>query len=130
MNRVEVTEEALNRVAKQAINLGRLDELVDEIIDLLLGKNKEYKDAWQDFGLFTPLIRIREKLIRLETLIDGRPTLVCDENVMAELVDVIGYGLLAMLWIEGQGDEITFQQMIEQLRQDARQSSRKYDISE
>jgi len=130
MNRVDVTEEALNRIAKQAINLGRLDELVDEIIDLLLDKNKEYKDAWQDFGLFTPLIRIREKLIRLETLIDGRPTLVCDENVMAELMDVIGYGLLAMLWIEGQGDEITFQQMIEQLRQDARQSSPKYDISE
>jgi hypothetical protein len=105
-------------VAKKSVNLARLDELVNELIDLLVDKNAKYKDAWQDFGMFTPLMRIREKLIRVESLTDGRPVLVQDENVMAELMDIIGYGLLAMLWMEGQDGE-TFQQIINQLRQDA-----------
>lgn len=118
MNKVIVRRGTLERVAKKAVNLARLDGMVDELIDLLVDKNMQYKDAWQDFGIFTPLMRIREKLIRVESLIDGRSVLVHDENVMAELMDIIGYGLLAMLWIEGQDGE-TFQQIINQLRQDA-----------
>ena len=67
MNKANVTRESLEIAAKKAINLARLNELVDELIDMLLRKNKAYKDAWQDFGIFTPLIRVREKIIRMET---------------------------------------------------------------
>jgi hypothetical protein len=119
---VIVRRDSLERIAKKSVNLARLDELVDELIDLLLDKNQKYKDAWQDFGMFTPLIRIREKLIRVETLIDGRPVLIQDEDVIAELMDVMGYCLLAMLWMDGQEGE-TFQNIIDRLREAAQEDN-------
>lgn len=123
-NKVKVTREGLNRAAKKAIQLGRLANLVDELIELLLDKNAQYKDAWQDFGIFTPLIRVREKIIRMESLIDGRPVLVYDDDVKSELMDIAGYCLLAILWMEesqrDDGDGITFQEVINHLREDAR----------
>lgn len=127
MSNVVVRRDTLERVAKKAVNLARLDELVDELIDLLLDKNQKYRDAWQDFGMFTPLMRIREKLIRVETLIDGRPVLVQDENVIAELMDIMGYCLLAMLWMEGQDGE-TFQNIIDRLREAAQANDLHLDI--
>lgn len=127
MSNVIVRRDTLERVAKKAVNLARLDELVDELIDLLLDKNQKYRDAWQDFGMFTPLMRIREKLIRVETLIDGRPVLVQDENVVAELMDVMGYCLLAMLWMDGQDGE-TFQNIIDRLREAAQSNDLHLDI--
>lgn len=69
-------------------------------------------------GCLPPLMRIREKLIRVETLIDERPVLVQDEDVAAELMDVIGYSLLAILWMDGQEGE-TFQNIIDRLREAA-----------
>lgn len=119
-NKVNVTRESLDRAAKSAINLARLNELVDELIELLLSKNEQYKDAWQDFGIFTPLMRIREKLIRVESLIDGKPVLVQDDNVYAELQDIAGYCLLAMLWMDGQDGDMTLQEIINVLREDVR----------
>ena len=119
MSNVKVTRESLEKAAKKAINLAALNELTNELIDLLLNKNKVYKDAWQDFGIFTPLMRVREKLIRVESLIDGRPILVQDENVYAELQDIAGYCILAMLWMDNQ-DGVTFQEMIDKLREDVR----------
>lgn len=54
MSKVIVRRDTLERIAKKSVNLARLNDLVNEVIDLLLDKNKEYKDAWQDFGMFTP----------------------------------------------------------------------------
>jgi NTP pyrophosphatase (non-canonical NTP hydrolase) len=119
MQRVNVTREGLEVAAKKAINLFKLNELTDELIDLLLRKNDEYKDAWQDFGIFTPLIRVREKLIRVESLIDGRPVLIQDKDVYNELRDIAGYCLLAMLWMDNQNGE-EFQRIINKLREDVR----------
>ncbi len=119
MNKVNVTRECLETVAKKAVNLDDLNRLVNELIALLLDKNEKYKDAWQDFGIFTPLLRIREKLIRVENLIDGRPVLIHDEDVRNEMLDVAGYALLCILWMDNQNGE-EFQKIINELREDVR----------
>lgn len=108
MKSVKVTREGLLEQAQKAVNLARLNQLMDKLVDQLLDKNAKYKDAWQDFGIFTPLMRIREKLIRMESLQDGRVVLTYDPAIIAELGDIVGYGLLAMLWTSYNGDD--FQQ--------------------
>jgi hypothetical protein len=119
MSKVNVTRQSLEKAAKKAINLAALNELTNGLIDLLLDKNKTYKDAWQDFGIFTPLMRVREKLIRVGSLIGGKPVLIQDDNVYSELQDIAGYCILAMLWMDGQ-EGVTFQEIINNLRGDAR----------
>ena len=74
-----------------------LETMVNRILPLILSKNKKYKDAWQRNDILTPLMRISEKLTRVEFLQDGRPALVPQEGVLQELVDVFSYSILAFL---------------------------------
>lgn len=74
-----------------------LHSIANQIIDLVLRKNADYKDAWQSQGMFTSLIRLKDKLIRVETLQDGRQALVQDEDIEQTLIDIVGYGLLGIL---------------------------------
>lgn len=85
MNKVIVTEGALYEVFYQRIQH-------------IMKKNHDYGDAWQENGPFTPLMRIREKLIRVETLSDGRQALVLDEDVDTNVAEVLDYAALWLLW--------------------------------
>lgn len=97
---VKVTRESLEDVAKKAVNLDKLNKLINEIIELLLAKNHDYSDAWQRYGIFTPLIRINDKTLRVKTLSGGQQALVADEKIDDTLRDIIGYALLALLWLD------------------------------
>jgi malate/lactate dehydrogenase len=104
MNKVEVTETSLRQTSKEAIEAFAIEAFTkrtlpdtEEIIKVLLAKNSDYGDAWQRFGIFTPLIRINDKILRVQTLSDGRTALVADETIIDTLTDIVGYGLLALL---------------------------------
>lgn len=83
-DKVNVTKEALQTI-------------VDGLLDTIIKKNADYGDAWQANGIFTPLIRIKDKLTRLETLSDGRKAMVADEDIEETMRDTVAYGLLALL---------------------------------
>lgn len=85
---VDVTTEDLARIS-------------DGIIKLVMEKNQDYGDAWQRYGIFTPLIRLNDKLLRVKTLSDGREALVADEGIDDTLRDIVGYSLLGLLWLQG-----------------------------
>jgi len=90
--KVLVTKEALKKIVSDNII-----KITDKIIDTVARKNADYGDAWQRYGIFTPLIRINDKILRVATLSDGRTALVSDESVYDTLLDIIGYALLAIL---------------------------------
>lgn len=93
-----------------------LMEIVGKRIEHIIKKNYDYGDAWQENGPFTPLMRIKEKLIRVETLSDGRQALVLDEKVEDNIAEVFDYALLWLLWKTGQEPrQLTF---LEWLRAD------------
>lgn len=75
------------------------DKTMKSIIDVVVKKNSDYGDAWQRYGIFTPLIRINDKILRVKTLSDGRTALVAEENIKDTLIDIIGYCLLALEYI-------------------------------
>jgi hypothetical protein len=79
-----------------------IEAICDSIIKTVVKKNADYGDAWQRYGMFTGLIRENDKLLRVETLADGRQALVADEKVGDTLVDIVGYGLLLKLWLDSQ----------------------------
>lgn len=86
-NKVHVTKEELLKIA-------------ESIIDTIIKKNADYGDAWQRYGIFTPLIRLNDKLLRVQTLSDGRKALVAGETIKDTILDIVAYGLLALLRME------------------------------
>ena len=97
---VKVTREGLLEQARKAVNLNEMNALVEGVIDLVLVENQDYSDAWQRYGILTPLIRINDKILRVKTLAGGQQAMVSDEKVTDNLKDIIGYALLAPLKIE------------------------------
>lgn len=97
---VEVTPDNLGNVLRSAISVQRLLDLIDEMVGMLLSKNADYGDAWQRYGVFTPLIRMNDKLLRVEKLSSGADALVAEEKIEDTLRDLIGYSALALLWME------------------------------
>lgn len=82
---VDVTQERLNAVARQ-------------VVGLVMGKNADYGDAWQALGEVGAAARFVDKLFRIEHLSNGREALVIDEGLFDTLRDMVGYGLLILLY--------------------------------
>ena len=101
MPKVEVTQEALMEIFNDVMTSQLFEKMAEEIVELVDNKNKAYGDAWQRYGIFTPLIRINDKILRLKTLSLHQEygALVPDENIQDTLKDIVGYALLALLWI-------------------------------
>jgi len=99
MNKVVVTKEEFEKILLQACNIKDLVDLIKEITDLVYDKNQDYGDAWQRYGIFTPLIRINDKILRIEKLSDGRHALINNENIEDTLKDIVGYAVLALMWL-------------------------------
>jgi len=104
--KVEVTRESLVTISQEAVTafIGKTHSDIDEVINVLLAKNADYGDAWQRYGIFTPLIRINDKILRVKTLSGGQQALVAGENIVDTITDIVGYGLLALLKMKNNPD--------------------------
>jgi hypothetical protein len=100
MRKVYVTKEEFEKVLMHACNLNDMIGIIQKITNLVYDKNQDYGDAWQRYGIFTPLIRINDKILRIETLSDGRHALIDDEGIEDTLKDIVGYAVLALMWLK------------------------------
>ena len=89
--KVDVTDSELGYV---------VTDVFDGVIDTIIKKNADYGDAWQKWGIFTPLVRINDKIMRVQTLSSGQQALIAEEKIEDTLVDIIAYCLLALLWLK------------------------------
>ena len=75
-----------------------LNQLLEEIAELLLQKNADYGNAWQELATVTVSVRIMDKVRRYANL------LKCEEqkfeNLDDTLRDIVGYSLLGLLWLD------------------------------
>ena len=85
------------------VTRSKLEAIAYSVVNLVLRKNADYGDAWQRQGLNGALVRLADKLYRVENLADGHERLVQDENVRETLVDAIGYALLGILYMQENG---------------------------
>ena len=99
MKHANVTREALLIAMLNATKVDDMIKLCEGIATTVLQKNHDYGDAWQRYGIFTPLIRINDKTLRLKTLGTGEQAMVANETITDTLRDIIGYATLALLWL-------------------------------
>jgi len=88
-----MTEDKLVEVTEE-----ELDAAYAFVKELLLRKNHDYGDAWQKHGLAGVFVRLSDKALRLEYLSGGHSALVTTEKTQDTLVDIVGYGLLGLLY--------------------------------
>lgn len=85
------------------VTRSKLEAIAYSVVNLVMKKNQDYADAWQRQGLNGALVRLADKLYRVENLADGRERLVQDENVLETLIDAVGYCLLGILYLQENG---------------------------
>ena len=82
-----------NRV-EQMINIQK------EGLDLFKKKNSDYGDAFAEYGPIGVLIRMGDKIKRLESIEKNKITLVDDEMIRDTLIDLHNYSAMAIMLLD------------------------------
>ena len=76
--------------------------------DIYTKKNHDYGNvfhqSFEKYGMVMPLIRLGDKLNRLETLVLRGNQMVSDESVVDTLYDLANYAIMTIM--EAQSDEV------------------------
>ena len=94
----------------------QMRDVQNEAFLLFKKKNKDYGDAFADYGPVGVLVRLGDKLRRFASITKSGVTLVNDESLRDTLIDLHNYAAMAVILMdEGQasnvcfdGDEFTF----------------------
>ncbi|MBT2759916.1 nucleotide modification associated domain-containing protein [Paenibacillus sp. ISL-20] len=86
----------------------RQEQLIEQVCDsverLLKKKNHDYGNSFslqfEKYGIMSALIRMDDKMRRLENLIKGNEAQVVDESIEDTLQDLVGYGTLALVELQ------------------------------
>lgn len=66
-------------------------------LDLFIKKNKDYGKAYSKYGAIGVLIRINDKISRLQTITKTKILLVDDESLKDTLIDLHNYSAIALM---------------------------------
>ncbi|MGG2024237.1 nucleotide modification associated domain-containing protein [Gottfriedia sp. S16(2024)] len=78
----------------------RIEAICDELKALLIRKNRDYDDSFSKqyakYGVLSGLIRLDDKMSRLDNLVNGGKDTV-GESVEDTLLDAAGYAVLTLV---------------------------------
>lgn len=92
--------EVVEKVAMSGTQAERIEAVCDEVRDLLIRKNHDYGDSFSKqfakYGVLSGLIRMDDKMARLDTLVNGKQAQVA-ESLEDSVADLAGYALLTLV---------------------------------
>jgi hypothetical protein len=78
----------------------QLEKIQTEARDLFSIKNKDYGDAFAAYGPVGVLVRIGDKIQRLQSINKSGITLVKDEKIRDTLIDLHNYAAMAIMLLD------------------------------
>ena len=75
----------------------QLEEIHQEALELFKRKNKDYGDAFAEFGLLGILVRLNDKIKRAITITETSISLVEDEKIQDTLIDIHNYAAMGLM---------------------------------
>ena len=110
MDGMEEARQRLLDFVKVPAKVEKHREICRRMTDLYARKNKDYGDSfahsYDKFGMAMPLIRIGDKLSRLENLCKtGADAAVKDESIIDTLMDLANYSIMTIIELEGVDDD-------------------------
>ena len=80
--------------------VAQLKQVQDQARELFAKKNKDYGDAFANFGPVGVIVRLGDKIHRLASVTKNSVTLVEDESVRDTLLDLHNYAAMAILLMD------------------------------
>lgn len=72
----------------------------DECFELFKKKNTDYGDAFAKYGAIGVLVRMGDKISRLQTITNNSITMVNDEKMRDTLLDLHNYAAMAAMLLD------------------------------
>jgi hypothetical protein len=76
-----------------------------EALTLFEKKNKDYGDAFANFGTIGVLVRLSDKISRAVSISNSSVTLVKDESLRDTLIDLHNYAAMAIMLMDEKSDK-------------------------
>lgn len=80
--------------------LKKYDDIHESAVTLFKEKNADYGDAFAEYGAIGVLVRIGDKIKRLQTIKTNGITMVTDERMRDTLLDLHNYSAMALMLLD------------------------------
>jgi hypothetical protein len=80
--------------------VSQLEKIQMEGKELFIKKNTDYGDSFADYGPIGVLVRLGDKIKRLQSINKNGITLVSDEKMRDTLIDLHNYSAMAIMLID------------------------------
>lgn len=78
----------------------QLETIQKEALKLFTKKNADYGDAFAEYGTIGVLVRLGDKIKRLQSISSKQISLVNDESLRDTLIDLHNYSAMAIMCLE------------------------------
>ena len=75
----------------------QMETVQKEGLELFKKKNKDYGDAFAEYGVVGVLVRMGDKIKRLQNIEKNKITLINDESMRDTLIDLHNYSAMAIM---------------------------------
>lgn len=97
--------------------VSQMETIQKEAMDLFKKKNADYGDAFAEHGLVGILVRIGDKLKRLENITSHGITLVNDERLRDTLIDLYNYAGMGIMLYDEKPSEPVLEENTQNIKQ-------------
>jgi hypothetical protein len=78
----------------------QMEKVQNEALELFKKKNKDYGDAFANYGPIGVMVRMGDKMQRLVSISKNGINLVSDESIRDTLIDLHNYAAMAIMLID------------------------------
>jgi len=71
-----------------------------EALDLFKNKNKDYGDAFANYGIVGILVRLGDKISRIQNITHNSITIINTESLRDTLIDLHNYSAMAIMLLD------------------------------
>jgi len=90
----------ISRLVKRDYRVEEMKKVQNEGVELFKKKNKDYGDAFANYGVIGVLVRMGDKIARLQSITTKSVSLVNTESLRDTLIDLHNYSAMAIMLLD------------------------------
>ena len=87
----------MNSLKENNMDVDNFSKIQQEGLNLFIKKNHDYGESYKDYGLIGVLVRLGDKIKRLQNITNKGINLINDETLRDTLIDLQNYSTMAIM---------------------------------